>query len=76
MTQALHTAYLNARQHEQEAKIVADAGKLGHRDHRHQHGRVVVQTLSLGGNVEFQVLLRRSQPIPDSRSMRLLRAQR
>jgi preprotein translocase subunit SecA len=30
---------LNARQHEQEAQIVADAGKPGRGDHRHQHGR-------------------------------------
>jgi len=46
---------LNARQHEQEAKIVADAGKLG---------TVTIATnmagrgtdIKLGGNVEFQVM--------------------
>ena len=30
---------LNAKQHEREAEIVAQAGKSGRRDHRHQHGR-------------------------------------
>ena len=30
---------LNARYHEQEAGIVAEAGVPGRRDHRHQHGR-------------------------------------
>jgi preprotein translocase subunit SecA len=46
---------LNARQHEQEAKIVADAGKLG---------AVTIATnmagrgtdIKLGGNVEFKVM--------------------
>ena len=30
---------LNAKQHEREAHIVAQAGPPGRRDHRHQHGR-------------------------------------
>ncbi len=30
---------LNARQHEREAHIVAQAGRIGCGDHRHQHGR-------------------------------------
>ena len=46
---------LNARQHEQEAKIIADAGKLG---------AVTIATnmagrgtdIKLGGNIEFQIL--------------------
>ena len=30
---------LNAKYHEKEAEIVAQAGHVGRRDHRHQHGR-------------------------------------
>ena len=30
---------LNAKQHEREAHVVANAGRPGHRHHRHQHGR-------------------------------------
>ena len=30
---------LNAKQHEREAGIIAQAGRPGHSDHRHQHGR-------------------------------------
>ena len=30
---------LNAKHHKREAEIVAQAGRVGRRDHRHQHGR-------------------------------------
>lgn len=54
-TAGLPHSILNARQHEQEAKIVADAGKLG---------AVTIATnmagrgtdIKLGGNLEFQIM--------------------
>ena len=44
---------LNAKQHEREAEIVAQAGKLGRGDHRHKHGRPRQPTSCSEGNAEY-----------------------
>ncbi len=43
---------LNAKQHDREAEIIAQAGPALRRDRRHQHGRAAASTSSSAGNPE------------------------